>query len=45
MFLISKPHFFSNDTNLRLSHTNIQQLQIEVSREINKVNDWMKKKN
>ena len=34
---------FADDTNLHLSNTSLQQLQIEVSREINKVDKWMTK--
>jgi len=30
---------FADDTNLHLSNSNLQQLQIEVSQEINKVDD------
>ena len=34
---------FADDTNLHLSNTSLQQLQIEVSREINKVDKWITK--
>ena len=38
-----KTTLFADDTNLHMSHSDLSLLQMEVSQEINKVDDWLGK--